>query len=62
MTRKFSLIGPNEYLDTTGRIYKKASATNSFVRVTNKYTEAEDRFVTSHLQKKGRNENDQAYD
>ena len=60
MSTKLSLIGPNEFMDTKGKIYKKASD-DGFVRVTNKYTEAEDRYVSSQLEKKGRIEHDQTY-
>ena len=52
MADKYSLIGPGTYMDGRGVLYKKAD--DQYVRIKNKYTEAEDRFVNNQLQKKGR--------
>ena len=52
MVDKYSLIGPGQYMDGRGVLYKKAG--DQYVRIQNKYTEAEDRFVKNQLQKKGR--------
>ena len=53
MADKYSLIGPGKYMDGRGVLYKKA-ADDQYVRIKNKYIEAEDRFVNNQLQKKGR--------
>lgn len=52
MTPKYSLIGPAVFMDERGNMYKKASDDN-FIRIKNKYTEAEDRYVQRNLEKKG---------
>jgi hypothetical protein len=52
MTQNYSFIGPDVFMDEKGNLYKKAS--EEFVPVKNKYTDAEDRYVRKHLQKKGR--------
>ena len=52
MSVKYSLIGPEKYMDERGIIYKKAN--DEFIPIRNKYTEAEDRYVNNQLQKKGR--------
>jgi hypothetical protein len=52
MAKAFSLIGPDVFMDQKGLLYKKAS--EDYVPLKSKYTEAEERYVKKHLQKKGR--------
>lgn len=52
MVYKFSLIGPDVFMDERGVLHKKAN--ESYVPLKDKYTDAEDRYVKKHLQKKGR--------
>lgn len=52
MTQKYSLIGPDVFMDERGKMHKKAS--EGFIPIKDKYTDAEDRYVEKHLQKKGR--------
>lgn len=49
---KLSLIGPDVFMDIKGNLYKKAS--EEYVPLKNKYTDAENRFIKKHLRTKGR--------
>lgn len=51
MLKKVSLVGPDVFMCEKGKLYKKASDDN-FLPLTNKYTEAEDRFVKKRLNRK----------
>jgi hypothetical protein len=53
---KYSLIGPDVFMDPKGKLYKKAG--DDYAPLKNKYTEAEDRFVEKYLKEKGRDWND----
>lgn len=50
--KKLSLIGPDTFMNSQGKLFKKAN--EEFSPVKNKYTVAEDRYVKKHLRKKGR--------
>lgn len=56
MEKNLSFVGLDVFMDPKGRLYKKASET--FVPLNNKYTQAEERYVQKYLQKKGRRSND----
>jgi hypothetical protein len=53
MNQHYSLIGPDVFMDSVGKLYKKASD-KEYIRIKNKYTDAEDRYVESKIKKKGR--------
>jgi hypothetical protein len=46
----YSLVGPNVYMDVKGQLFKKAS--DEFVLIKDKYTEAEDRYVEKHANRR----------
>jgi hypothetical protein len=49
MVQRYSLIGPNLYVDQRGILFEK-NATD-YKPVNNKYTQAEDRYVQRNLSK-----------
>lgn len=51
MTKSYSLIGPDVFIDAKGKLFEK-TASNEYVPIQNKYIEAEDRFVQKHLKRK----------
>ena len=53
---KYSLVGPDVFMDTKGNLYKKAN--DSLTIYHDKYTDAENRYVQKFLNKKGRNSNE----
>jgi hypothetical protein len=56
----YSLIGPDVYMNPRGQLFKKAS--DQFVPVKDKYTEAEDRFVEKHANRREGNQYETRFD
>lgn len=53
----YSLVGPDVYMNERGQLFKKAS--DEFVPIKDKYTEAEDRFIEKQAnRRRNHDEND----
>lgn len=49
MSAHYSLVGPNLFMDTCGKLFSKQA--EAMVPVKNKFTAAEDRFVANQMKK-----------
>ncbi len=54
--QSYSMLAPHLFIDRRGRLFEKQAGDYSLVR--NKYVEAEERFVSKELKKKGVSNNE----